>query len=194
MQQQRLMRSRNEVVISGVCGGLGEYFGVDPVIVRLIFALVTLTTGLGLLIYPALWIAMPKAPAMPGSPLLGSNESFVVQRERERVAAAPRYGDAPPPPSAYNFDPITGERVRRDATIGQTTQLPDDPTMPDYQPTSLEPAVGPALHRQRRLGRWFAFGLIAFGGLILADQIGLNMDFVFPVLLILIGVFLLRRK
>lgn len=197
--QQRLMRSRNEVIVSGVCGGLGEYFGVDPVIVRLIFALVTLTTGLGLIIYPALWIAMPKAPVgtpspfrEPNQPMIGVNESF-VQRERERTVAAPRYADSPPPPSAYNYDPLTGERVSTNATVGQTTHLPHDPAALDNQGVPLVPVV-PGVQRQRRLGRWFAFGLIAFGGVILADQIGLNLDFVFPILMIAIGVFLLRRK
>ena len=59
--QPRLMRSRTEVIIAGVCGGLGEYFGLDPVIVRLIFVLVTLTTGLGFIVYPVLWLVMPRA-------------------------------------------------------------------------------------------------------------------------------------
>jgi len=61
--QPRLMRSRTEVIIAGVCGGLAEYFAIDPVIVRLIFVLVTLTSGIGLLVYPILWLVMPKAGA-----------------------------------------------------------------------------------------------------------------------------------
>ena len=64
--QPRLMRSRNEVIIAGVCGGLAEYFAIDPVIVRLIFVLVTLTSGIGLLVYPILWLVMPKAGATAG--------------------------------------------------------------------------------------------------------------------------------
>ena len=61
--QPRLTRSRTEVVVAGVCGGLAEYFAIDPVIVRLIFVLVTLTSGIGLLVYPILWLVMPKAGA-----------------------------------------------------------------------------------------------------------------------------------
>ena len=61
--QPRLMRSRTEVIIAGVCGGLAEYFAIDPVIVRLIFVLVTLTSGIGLLVYPILWMVMPRAGA-----------------------------------------------------------------------------------------------------------------------------------
>ncbi|HWQ15261.1 MAG TPA: PspC domain-containing protein, partial [Roseiflexaceae bacterium] len=59
--QPQLTRSRSEVVIAGVCGGLAEYFHIDPVIVRLVFVLVTLTSGLGLIVYPVLWMVMPKA-------------------------------------------------------------------------------------------------------------------------------------
>lgn len=65
--QPRLMRSRNEVIITGVCGGLAEYFAIDPVIVRLIFVLVTLTSGIGLLVYPILWMVMPRAGATASS-------------------------------------------------------------------------------------------------------------------------------
>jgi len=61
--QPRLTRSRTEVIIAGVCGGLAEYFVIDPVIVRLIFVLVTLTSGIGLLVYPILWLVMPRTGA-----------------------------------------------------------------------------------------------------------------------------------
>ncbi len=61
--QPRLTRSTTESMVAGVCGGLAEYFSIDPVIVRLIFVLVTLTSGLGLPVYLVLWILMPKASA-----------------------------------------------------------------------------------------------------------------------------------
>ncbi len=61
--QPRLTRSTTESMVAGVCGGLAEYFNIDPVIVRLIFVLVTLTSGLGLPVYLVLWILMPKASA-----------------------------------------------------------------------------------------------------------------------------------
>jgi phage shock protein C len=51
-------------MIGGVCSGLGLYFGVDPVIVRLLFVVLALTTGLSLFLYPLLWLIMPNgAPA-----------------------------------------------------------------------------------------------------------------------------------
>ena len=59
----RLFRPRGERMIGGVCAGLGLYFGLDPVIVRLLFVVLALTTGLTLILYPILWIAMPSTPA-----------------------------------------------------------------------------------------------------------------------------------
>ncbi len=56
----RLTRSRSDYMIGGVCGGLGRYFKVDPTLVRLIFVLLTLAGGSGVLIYFILWIVIPR--------------------------------------------------------------------------------------------------------------------------------------
>ena len=56
----RLFRSQGDRMIAGVCGGLGLYFGVDPVIVRLLFVVLALATGLPLILYPILWLIMPE--------------------------------------------------------------------------------------------------------------------------------------
>ena len=55
----RLMRSENEKMLAGVCGGLAIYLGVDPVLVRLAFLLLIFTGGIGLLLYFVLMIVMP---------------------------------------------------------------------------------------------------------------------------------------
>ncbi len=62
---RRLHRSRNEKIIGGVCGGLAEYFNVDPVLVRAIFVVITLMGGAGLLLYLVLWAVTPLAPPPP---------------------------------------------------------------------------------------------------------------------------------
>ncbi len=61
---KRLYRSRSESQIAGVCGGLGLYFAVDPVLIRLILVVVTLATGVfpGVLTYVAAWILAPLEP------------------------------------------------------------------------------------------------------------------------------------
>ncbi len=56
---KRLYRDENNKVIGGVCGGLANYFGTDPVLIRVIFAVIALAFGTGLLAYIILWIAVP---------------------------------------------------------------------------------------------------------------------------------------
>lgn len=55
----RLHRSMTDSVLAGVCGGLGEYLGVDPSLVRLAFVVATLWGGIGLLAYVVLAIVLP---------------------------------------------------------------------------------------------------------------------------------------
>ena len=63
---RRLLRSRNDRIVAGVAGGLGRYFGIDPVIVRIAFAISILIGGLGVLAYVALALFVPTAPAADG--------------------------------------------------------------------------------------------------------------------------------
>ncbi len=60
--ERRLYRSNTEKIIGGVCGGLGEYFEIDPVLVRIITVILILGTGLGLLAYIIGWIIIPIRP------------------------------------------------------------------------------------------------------------------------------------
>src|SRR4051794_36404291 len=55
----RLYRSRSQKMIAGVCGGLGEYFDVDPVLIRLLFVVTAFISGVGILAYIVLWIVVP---------------------------------------------------------------------------------------------------------------------------------------
>lgn len=61
-KRKRLYRSGKNKVIAGVCGGIGEYFNIDPVIVRLVWVLFALAYGSGLLAYIIAWIIIPKNP------------------------------------------------------------------------------------------------------------------------------------
>lgn len=55
-----LRRSRDDRVIAGVCGGLGRHFDIDPVILRLVFVVLLLAGGSGILLYVVGWIAIPE--------------------------------------------------------------------------------------------------------------------------------------
>ena len=55
-----LRRSRDDKVIAGVCGGLGRYLGVDPVLLRIAFVVLAVAGGGGILIYIVAWILIPE--------------------------------------------------------------------------------------------------------------------------------------
>lgn len=59
MSKKRLYKSRNDQIICGVCGGIAEYFDVDPTLVRIAAALLC-TTGSGFLVYIVAAIVMPE--------------------------------------------------------------------------------------------------------------------------------------
>ena len=59
----KIVRPRFPRAIAGVCSGFAQYFGWDLTVVRVLFVVFTiLTSGLGVLVYAALWILMPDAP------------------------------------------------------------------------------------------------------------------------------------
>ena len=59
---KRLYRSKNNCMIAGVCGGLGEYFDMDPTFIRLLWVLFILAGGSGVLAYIIAWIVIPQHP------------------------------------------------------------------------------------------------------------------------------------
>lgn len=62
MEAKRLYRSRKERMICGVCGGVAEYFHIDPTIVRLLFLLFVFGAGSGILAYIIAAIIIPDEP------------------------------------------------------------------------------------------------------------------------------------
>jgi len=67
MSDKRLVRRNDDKVLFGVASGVADYFGIDPVIARLIFVLLTLWQGWGLVIYFVLAIVMPVVDEAPVS-------------------------------------------------------------------------------------------------------------------------------
>lgn len=80
----RLTKSRDDRVIDGVCGGLAEYFGIDAVIVRLVFVVFTLINGLGILLYIIFMVIMPKPEDDEHTPISKTIEQN-VQEMAEQV-------------------------------------------------------------------------------------------------------------
>lgn len=203
--QPRLSRSTSERMVAGVCGGLAEYFNIDPVIVRLIFVLVTLTSGIGLPVYVLLWVIMPRGAAVPGQgPLEQRTQQFgeefsqfgqqlsqeasrfgrevlVGQRAEEAQRRSAQPGREQP---EYRFDPAAGPEG---PLTGRTVNLGPPPA--DLPASYAQPTP-------RRARRWNTLGLIlvGIGGLIFLEQFGIDMSLIFPTLLIVAGAILMRRK
>jgi phage shock protein C len=66
MDYKRLYRSKKDAYIAGVCGGLGEYFNIDPTVVRLLAILLLIVTGFFpvILIYIILSVVIPRNPTV----------------------------------------------------------------------------------------------------------------------------------
>ena len=58
---KRLYRDENDKILGGVCAGLANYFGIDVVIVRIIFVVLAISFGFGLIPYIILWVAVPSS-------------------------------------------------------------------------------------------------------------------------------------
>ena len=62
MAIKRLYRSAKDKILGGVCGGIAEYYNIDPTLVRLLWVIFSLLYGVGILAYIIAWIIVPKGP------------------------------------------------------------------------------------------------------------------------------------
>lgn len=186
----QLVRSQTDKMIGGVCGGLGRYFEIDPVIVRLLFVLLGFA-GPGVPLYFVLWLVMP-------SP--------------KRIGA-PTGQPSPSDPTSYRYDPYTGQPINQSAArVGEPAQPTYTSTGPtidlergvQQQPVTPPPATGwqappvtpqpvrqPATRDQRRtqLG-WVLLGI---GVLVMAAEMEVA-GLLLPVILIAGGYMLYKRS
>ena len=89
-QRKRMYRDPDNRILGGVCGGIGAFLNIDPVILRVMFVIL-LFFGIGVIIYLILWIVMPEAKTfaekceMRGEPFNISNIGKNVKEEFENV-------------------------------------------------------------------------------------------------------------
>ncbi|MCL5074631.1 MAG: PspC domain-containing protein [Chloroflexi bacterium] len=83
--EKRLYRSRTDRMLFGVCGGLAQYFDLDPTLVRLIFVLIVLAGGTGILAYIVLAIVMPEESSVAVHPreVLRENIAEIKETAKE---------------------------------------------------------------------------------------------------------------
>ncbi|OUO24228.1 PspC domain-containing protein [Bacteroides sp. An322] len=61
MEGKRLTRPQNNKMLAGVCAGIANYFGLDPTLIRVAYALLTVFTAFaGVIVYLLLWIIIPE--------------------------------------------------------------------------------------------------------------------------------------
>jgi phage shock protein C len=147
---KRLRRSRTDRVLGGVCGGIGNYLDIDPIIVRLFFVLLSLGNGVGVFLYLVLWVVIPSESA-------------------EHMDLGKQVGEA------------TGEMGERAGKLAAEIQ---------------ETARGP----RQPATRWIGIGLLVAGAYYLLRNLNvtwlrwLDVDLLWPLLLIVAGGFLLIRR
>lgn len=119
--QNKLYRSRKFRVFGGVAGGLAEYFHLDVILVRILFIIITLFSGLGILFYIVLWIVVPEEPfdmaygfkmpqGEPASPPESSTGSSAEgEKAGENIFGSPDF--TVPPPAAKNTGRVTAGAI-----------------------------------------------------------------------------------
>ena len=166
----RLMRSTVEKRFTGVCGGIAEYYGIDPTIVRIVFVVLALGGGTGFVLYPLLWLIMPIRTGAPGLPV-----QPVVQ-----------------PGPAARFDPMTGRPIadapRFDPYTGQP--LPAETAIPI---TNAGSGANPAVPYQERRRRFLGVALAGLAAIMILQAVAHIGPVLVPALLILGGLMLFRR-
>jgi phage shock protein C len=114
--RDRLYRSREERVLFGVAGGIAEWLDIDPAVVRIVFALLVLTLGAGILLYIVMALVIPEEPvgmagggmAAPAAPWAGTGPA----------AAGPAPGGPAAPSGTAWVDTRAERRAARRAARG----------------------------------------------------------------------------
>lgn len=79
---KNIYRSKDQKIIAGVCGGIGEYFEIDPVVIRIIFVVLMIAAGTGLAIYIILWLIIPEYQGEPLIKNVAEEISNAIKKEK----------------------------------------------------------------------------------------------------------------
>ncbi len=82
MEAKKLYRSTTDRMLGGVAGGIAEYFGFDSTLVRLVFALLIISAGFGLVAYIIAWVVIPENPKHNS----GKSGAEEIKEHAEKVA------------------------------------------------------------------------------------------------------------
>jgi phage shock protein C len=173
----RLYRSTSEAMLGGVAAGLGNYFKVDPTIVRAAFILLTLFTGGAfVIVYLALWLLIPTAGSTATQPGQVVQENLNAMGERVRGFAG-----APTTPTNGGANGNTGANGGNGSTNGGN----GGNIVPSQASSMHRHGIGPYI--LIGLGLLFLFGNFGFFHLVVWRAF-------WPLLLIGLGVMILSRR
>ncbi|MDR3666832.1 MAG: PspC domain-containing protein [Ignavibacteriaceae bacterium] len=163
---KKLYRSAADKMIGGVAAGLGDYFDIDPTLVRLIFVLSVFIHGAGVLAYIIMWIVVPRAPY----PNYNMNTNIPPQN--------------PEPGVTTGTDPAAGSDSTTGPGTADKTQTPPDP---DFIYS------GSYKKHNTKHGITFGIVLVIFGIFLLSMSMMPMVHFhdIFPLALIVLGIGLL---
>jgi len=176
-----VLRRGSDRILGGVCSGLAAYFGVDALLVRVIFVILALTPpGIGIILYLVLWFLMEPPQGTPHS---------ATRNVGDRLRAM-------------------GQEIREDFRTGffrSQESGPTPPPPPGSPPPGLPPPASPPEHgwwgsgnRSRPRGLLAGIILIVLGAYFLVANIGLlsgfRWDLFWPIVLIAIGLLILVRR
>lgn len=181
---KQLYRSRTDRMISGVCGGIAEYFGVDPVVVRLAAVLAAMLTSGGVIVaYLIMAVVVPEGldPAPAAAAQSAAPAAAQVQNHEEVVMAEQDMGPGDvPEPGEY----------------GAAGSAPAAPPQQTQWAATPQPAPQGRERHGGRGGITAGIVLIVIGGLFLANNFlpGFDLWRLWPVILIAIGVSIMIRR
>ncbi|MFQ5946344.1 MAG: PspC domain-containing protein [Anaerolineae bacterium] len=180
----RLYRSEDDRMLAGVCGGLADYFEIDATLVRAVFVILALLNGVGLLIYLALAIVVPRQGVASEDPQailrenveeLGETAKQVAQDVQQAIAGGE--SDSPGEESDAGAD----EPAREDAASEAEAAVPTE-----------------ASRAPRQRGAMAGLILVGLGLVFLGQNLGLlrwwDWSLFWPLVLIVVGAALLWQR
>lgn len=162
----RLYRSRDDRMLGGVAGGLADYLGIDPSLVRIGWVLLFLAGGVGLLLYIVMWIVVPEEEDL-------TPEELMAARSAAGAPAVPPTGTSTSgTPVDWRTQRAAEREARRQARRARRAANPDSGRMAAL-------LVG-------------GFLVIVGVGFLLRDFLpAIDFDYLWPVVLVILGVLVL---
>ena len=179
-----VLRRGSDRIVGGVCSGLATYFGVDVLLVRIVFVILALTPpGVGIILYLVLWFLMEPPQGAP---------TWATRNVRARIRAM-------------------GQEIREDFRTGFSRSEAGGPASPSPPPPASGGSAPPPPgspppehgwwgpgHHGRPRGLWAGIILIALGAYFLLTNLGVlstfRWDLFWPAVLIVLGLLLLLRR